>query len=83
MSKYSKDWLRLRKEYPAIESTASDLKKNHIKRKEQAEAARNLALQEFHDKRKPKVSKADWIAIIILSWFSITTLYLLITNLVL
>tara|TARA_R110000803_G_scaffold66298_1_gene127722 strand:+ start:290 stop:541 length:252 start_codon:yes stop_codon:yes gene_type:complete len=81
MSKYSKDWLRLRKEYPAIESTASDLKKHYIKRKAQAEAARHLALQEFRDKRKPKVSKADWIAIIILAWFSVTTIYLLITNL--
>ena len=78
MSKYSKDWLRLRKEYPAIESTASDLKKNHIKRKEQADAARHLAQQAYE---KGKVSKADWICIIILAWFSITTIYLLITNL--
>jgi 4'-phosphopantetheinyl transferase EntD len=80
MKDHSKDWLRLRKEHPAIESTASDLKKNHIKRKAEADAARHLAQQAYE---KGKVSKADWICIIILTWFSITTLYLLITNLVL
>tara|TARA_R110000822_G_scaffold68032_3_gene165476 strand:+ start:91 stop:345 length:255 start_codon:yes stop_codon:yes gene_type:complete len=84
MSKYSKDWLRLRKEYPAIESTepeTKNLRDQWLKRKAQAEALRYLAQKEFE--KKPKVSKADWIAIVILTWFSITTLYLLITNLVL
>ena len=79
---YSKEWQRLRKAHPAIESTTpqtKNLRDQWLKRKAEAEALRYLALKEHE--RKPKVSKADWVCIAIVTWFSITTIYLLITNL--
>jgi hypothetical protein len=78
MKDHSKDWLRLRKEHPAIESTISDLQKHYIRRKAQAEAARNLAQQAYE---KGKVSKADWVCIVVLTWVCITVLYMAVHNL--
>ena len=78
---YSKDWLRLREAYPAIESTTpqtKNLRDQWLKRKAEADAARHLAQQAYE---KGKVSKADWLCIAIITWFSITTIYLLIQNL--
>ena len=54
----------------------SNLREQHLKRKSQSAALRYLAQKEV-----AKTSKADWICIAILTWFSITTIYLLITNL--
>jgi uncharacterized membrane protein len=54
----------------------SNLREHHLNRKAESAALRYLAQKEF-----AKTSKADWICIITLTWFSITTIYLLITNL--
>jgi hypothetical protein len=54
----------------------SNLREHHLNRKAESAALRYLAQKEV-----AKTSKADWICIIILAWFSITTIYLLITNL--
>jgi uncharacterized membrane protein len=54
----------------------SNLREHHLNRKAESAAIKYLAQKEF-----AKTSKADWIAIITLVWFTATTLYLLITNL--
>jgi uncharacterized membrane protein len=54
----------------------NNLREHHLNRKAESAALRYLAQKEF-----AKTSKADWIAIITLVWFTATTLYLLITNL--
>tara|TARA_R110000868_G_scaffold115980_1_gene309300 strand:- start:300 stop:548 length:249 start_codon:yes stop_codon:yes gene_type:complete len=81
MKDNSKDWLRLRKEHPAIESTepkTKNLRDQWLKRKAQAEAARHLA-QQAHENNK--VSKADWVCIVVLTWVCVTVLYMAVHNL--
>jgi uncharacterized membrane protein len=54
----------------------NNLREHHLNRKAESAALRYLAQKEF-----AKTSKADWLCLAILTWFSITTIYLLITNL--
>tara|TARA_B110000503_G_scaffold121466_1_gene185079 strand:- start:3003 stop:3176 length:174 start_codon:yes stop_codon:yes gene_type:complete len=54
----------------------SNLREHHLNRKAESAALRYLAQKEV-----AKTSKADWLCLAILAWFSITTIYLLITNL--
>ena len=56
----------------------SNLREHYLNRKAESSAARYLAQKQYDNS---KVSKADWLCIAILAWFSITTIYLLITNL--
>jgi hypothetical protein len=55
----------------------NNLREHHLNRKAESAALRYLAQKEF-----AKTSKADWIAIITLVWFTaLQRIYLLITNL--
>jgi hypothetical protein len=54
----------------------NNLREHHLNRKAESAALRYLAQKEV-----AKTSKADWLCLATLTWFSITTIYLLITNL--
>jgi hypothetical protein len=90
MSKYSKEWRRLREAYPAIERVEPETispTPTANKRTEAAERSYTAYLkrkaqaeaarylaQKEYDKSKP--SKVDWLAIVIVSWVCFTILYM-------